>query len=348
MISRFKIPALVLAGLVFGLLSAEGLSAFFLPRPQIQKLPLIRLQADPFCGYRCRPDQKGFTLEAPASINHLGFRGPDRPVEKAPGVERIALLGDSFIFGQGVGDDKTLPVRLEQALNAGTASGKRYEVLNFGLSGYDTGHEVRALEHYGLAFKPDIAVICFFINDLFYIENYDFYPAMFKKNEKEFSTARWFWDSLLHSSRVLMTLWDVSNIRYLRGHEVSDVLDAYTRHGADPVTGPAQDGWNFTLARLKEFEELAKKNGFRPVLLIMPSPEEITRKQEAPYAEFLRGRARKLGLETVSLFGDWITAEKNPRRLLIPYNFHLSEEGNKAAANELAGALKSSKVSGVS
>jgi hypothetical protein len=49
-------------------------------------------------------------------------------------------VGDSFAFGQGLADDRTIPVQLEQAIEASAA--ESVEVLNFGIEGLNV-EEVR-------------------------------------------------------------------------------------------------------------------------------------------------------------------------------------------------------------
>jgi hypothetical protein len=69
-------------------------------------------------------------------VNALGFRGPAIPTGLAnPGMTRIAMLGDSFVYGMGVQGTETLSARLSEAL---AAAGKSVEVLNFGVPGYNT------------------------------------------------------------------------------------------------------------------------------------------------------------------------------------------------------------------
>jgi hypothetical protein len=90
--------------------------------------------------------------------NALGFRGP--PIaERAPGVTRWAVLGDSYGFGWGVEEEETYAARLAAILNrapakAGAAIGdtesryteSRYEVVNGALPGFGTFQRLRALE----------------------------------------------------------------------------------------------------------------------------------------------------------------------------------------------------------
>ena len=97
--------------------------------------------------------EKGITV----TTNSRGLRGREYSLEKPPGTIRIALLGPSYIMGQGVGDEETIAARLEQRLN--TSGGASYEVLNFGVPGYSLLQQMAQLEERVLAFEPDLVLV---------------------------------------------------------------------------------------------------------------------------------------------------------------------------------------------
>lgn len=74
--------------------------------------------------------------------NREGFRGADFAEAKAPGRLRVALVGDSFIFGLGVEEDQTLKAKLDEEL-ARRGLGDKIEVLNLGILGANLGTHVR-------------------------------------------------------------------------------------------------------------------------------------------------------------------------------------------------------------
>lgn len=336
----FQNGLLVFLGLAAGLVVAETVSAGFLPRPLLHRLPLLKMQADPHYGYRYRPDQEGYTLESKARINRQGFRGPDRKFEKDPGVVRIVLLGDSYIFGQGVGDDQTAAAQLEKILNAQAPAGNRYEVLNFGISGYDLGHEIKVLEHEALRFQPDIVLLNFFINDLFYIPDYGFYPRMLEKGEREFSPFKWELRNVLRRSRLGMYGWDLLKSVTAQKNEVLQTIHAYAVAKSLPSQGPRPEGWMFTLDRLKDFKRLADQNHFKAVLTVIPTPEEMQRGEPAPYSSYLLGEGAQLGMQTADVFDGFQKAGlRSWEKGMIPYDYHFNQEGNRILAEVFAQAV---------
>ena len=86
-----------------------------------------------------------------------GPMGDDIPI-------RVVVLGDSYTFGYRVAGELSYPSLLETRLNE-ELPGRRFEVLNLGVSGYNTQDEALVLEHKGLAWHPDVVVLGYVLND---------------------------------------------------------------------------------------------------------------------------------------------------------------------------------------
>jgi hypothetical protein len=98
--------------------------------------------------------------------NGFGLRDVERSVEKPPGTFRILALGDSFTYGTGAPYDDTYLVRLEELLNARDGDHPRVEIVKAGIPRYYPHPERLLLEHYGLAFDPDMVLVGFTPNDV--------------------------------------------------------------------------------------------------------------------------------------------------------------------------------------
>jgi len=117
---------------------------------------------------RQRTDFLRYDLQPNASIvykgqtfttNRWGMRGPDVSLQKPEGVTRIAIVGPSFVMGDGVADEDVFDRQLEALLNA--AGERRYEVLNFGVGGYSIVQQVAMLENRVLDFQPDVVILTY-------------------------------------------------------------------------------------------------------------------------------------------------------------------------------------------
>lgn len=91
-------------------------------------------------------------------INSRGFCDDERNIEKER--PRIVLIGDSTTEAWEVDPEERPHKVLERAL------GGRFEVLNLGVRAYGTDQSLILLEHMGMAFRPDIVVYTFCINDV--------------------------------------------------------------------------------------------------------------------------------------------------------------------------------------
>jgi hypothetical protein len=92
-----------------------------------------------------------------------GFNDAVRREEKEPGIYRVAVLGDSFIWGDGVTYEQIWSHKLEQLLAA--AYPGRVEVISWGLRGWSTLDEFHFLKARGLTFHPDLLIIGYVPND---------------------------------------------------------------------------------------------------------------------------------------------------------------------------------------
>lgn len=160
---------LVLSGvsLLIALAAAEGLVRLVAPQDaRIQSPGMYRRDSVP--AYRFSANYTGRQsnrLEYSVNI-HTDDDGLRIPVTGPPSQRRrrILLLGDSFVFGQGVEAEDALPSQLERDL---ASHGDSVTVLNGGVPGYSTRDEVAWFRHYGMALRPDEVILGVFLgNDL--------------------------------------------------------------------------------------------------------------------------------------------------------------------------------------
>ena len=141
-------------------LRITGLQAdfFFQPDPDISATYIPRKT-----GWHVFPAHRQWI-----EINSFGYRDREWSVAKPPNAVRVALLGDSYVAGLEVPVGQRLSERLAEQLNAHCGDTRRYEVLNFGVTGYGTAQELETLRHRVLQFRPDLVLLFFYEgNDLF-------------------------------------------------------------------------------------------------------------------------------------------------------------------------------------
>lgn len=94
------------------------------------------------------------------SLNTHGFRDREFPESKPAGVFRVAVLGDSFAYGNGIAAEKRFSDLLRNALPSGI------EVLNFGVPGDNTSQLVSELRTRAARFAPNFVLVQWFVNDV--------------------------------------------------------------------------------------------------------------------------------------------------------------------------------------
>lgn len=112
----------------------------------------------------------GMVLRIPAvvhTVNEHGYRGAARPEQLEATRLRVAALGDSFTFGQGVADHEALPAALEAELHARQARhATQLEVLNFGVPGLNLRESIDQYRHFARRWRAQVVVLFLFENDL--------------------------------------------------------------------------------------------------------------------------------------------------------------------------------------
>jgi lysophospholipase L1-like esterase len=154
------------------LLVAElGLRGFDVPPSPLAPLhvPSYRRSENPILRYTYRPnlaaDHAGYdAMHRGLATNARGFRDLEFALPKPPGVLRILAIGDSTTMGLGIPElENTYPKWLERRLRE---SGRRIEVLNLGVGGYDPEQAAELLRVEAKDLEPDLVLLLVCLNDL--------------------------------------------------------------------------------------------------------------------------------------------------------------------------------------
>ena len=126
---------------------------------------------DEYRGFALRPGAEGWFRgegEAYIRINSEGLRDREHRKPKPANTLRLAILGDSYAEALQVSMEETFWAVLESELvKCPYLSGRKVEVINFGVSGYGTAQELMTLRHKVWDYSPDIVILAFMTgNDL--------------------------------------------------------------------------------------------------------------------------------------------------------------------------------------
>jgi hypothetical protein len=333
--NRLKKPLYALVGgLVAAFLCGELIVRIAVGAPLAERLPILRILPHPTRGWRMVPNEDHYTYQHRVRINSHGLRGPEVG-QKRHDTLRVLALGDSLTYGQGVGDDETLPALLEHLLNTEDPEGRRWEVINAGHRAYDMGQEVELALEFADEFRPDHVLLFWYRDDLSPRDVEGNYrrisalptPVAFDTGTRieGWESVRWHARQFLRRSALAMFVHDT--IHRTPSKELRD---------------------NIRQAQLKRFDqELARllsqgeETGFRSWLVPIPHRIHVEHPQmPALLTSGVIELAKRKGLGAVDLHPPLEALLKATSKLpVLPYDGHYDPEANRAMAREVAEAL---------
>jgi hypothetical protein len=260
-------------------------------------------------------DYTGWLLKVPPShisINQQGNRGPAWAPTPAPGVLRIAALGDSFTFGQGVEIEDSFPAVMGRELDA---AGLKSEVLNFGVPGHATPQEVALVQDRVAAAKPDLVLIHVFANDMTSEES----NCEYGEGGNQLSKF------LLHESYVF-------RLGFFAMQMGKAILG-----GAVEKTGPTP-GARF-VESLGTLKALAEEEDFLVAVVLLTDRDMYIDSHLCRGCEIPHDLVGQTGLHVVDMTPVWKTLQLDIPQYFIPGEDHLSVDGNILMGRSLGGAL---------
>jgi len=230
------------------------------------------------------------------TINSAGQRGPFHPVERSIGTRRIAILGDSQTWGDGVGDDETYAARLD---------GDGIEVLNFAALGYGTDQELLVFDSAAARYRPDIVVVAVFVGNDF-ADNLSGGTYQYPKPHFEIAAdgslrlegspvnhAKWL-HRVVEAHRFLMRHSALLNaVAAAVGDSPPPSVDSEEFRLWDSIyerepTAEDRRGLALTVRLLEEIAVRVRAIGAEPVVLILPEAWQVGVAQRPEWRERLR------------------------------------------------------------
>jgi hypothetical protein len=216
--------------------------------------------------------------ESPPVLNHWGFREREFSSKPVSGTYRIAIVGDSFTYGQGIAVEDRFSNILEHQLNR---DGRRYEVLNFGRPGAETVDHVQILRDVVLDIEPDFVLLQWFVND---VEGRDSErPRAWRLIPSDTLGA------FLHRHSALYYLLNQEWIKFQRRVGLTESYQTYMeRQFKDPQTEASREA----NAALSTFFKICRNRGIAVGVVLFPTLSKHLGKAY-PFA-FLLNRVLKM------------------------------------------------------
>jgi lysophospholipase L1-like esterase len=305
--------------------------------------------------YEGVPGSEGYVWGSHIKLNSLGFRDREYELEKKEGTYRIVVLGDSITFGNTMSVDDIYTEQLEDLY----AKQKRdVEVINMGMTGYDTLAEVSILEHRGLRVDPDLVVVGYCVNDIAISGN----VAEIIRTEK--------YSSVMYKARIVQflsgkieRLREILRIKKINAEEefmarykgqMSEIsgdseLNSM-KNDLKNLSGDEEDNDNFLIGlyastghlrklrySFERLRHLRDKNGFDVVVMIISylREDDHSKKKYQIIYNIVSHEAERVGFDVVNTYNVFVSTGFN--NLLRADNdaIHPNELGHKLMAGLL-------------
>jgi lysophospholipase L1-like esterase len=284
-----------------------------------------------------RPHQDYVDREIPelpyrVRINALGYRGPELTIAKPEGETRVLMIGDSFVYGDFVEDDETLPAQLEAALD-GPCS---LRVVNAGLRGGTIVGTSQMLQR-GLALDPDLALVVFTENDVRDLASPIWYSLERNRDLKSRPPLSFLYPVLRHTALWNLAMQWRATRRASAARAPKAVDDPPVEKESAGITSKEQRLRTGYEERLALLAERLRQWRVPLVLAIYPSHRSIDGGQ-SEQIDWLLGVTDSLEIETINLYPG-LAAYPASDTYLIPIDGHPSSRGYSIAAESLAERL---------
>lgn len=254
------------------------------------------------------------------TINSQGIRSQrEVPGQPPEGIRRVLLLGDSFVFGEEVGDDETLVSYLQRLPGV--------EAVNLGVHGYGVGQMVLWFEEISKAIRGhDVLLVVTLPSDPFR----DPYPHYFRPKPM-FSVA----GGALRVENVPVPRGSEPGL-FLRHSFVAAFLFARAREVQEPDR--IDEVLATTVALIERLREACRSRGARLEVILIGAPFWIRQKEPILY-------------ECEKILASALSKRDIPVRDLIPWEVgllraegdglvrpkgHFGKRGNCLLAREMA------------
>ena len=309
----WKSLALLFASLLVCFAAIEAYGRYVLWGPDRDNLDCY--VEDFALGKRLRPGFKGDHAGSYVEINSRGMRDREYGLQKTAGTTRILALGDSWTFGVGIAPEQTWPKRLEALL----AGAEPVEVMNTGVSGYETYNEAVYYEELKV-FEHDLVLVGLYpVNDV---------------HDKQARNER---DKMLYDiSPLLLEIWRfpkrhlyVSHLydNWRRARKLRSDADYYAKQQGGEATeasgaldfAPGEENWTalYTEAfsgwvsmreSLVAIGAIARQRGVPGAVILFPDLRRLERYRSFshPHIEpMIRAATSQAGLQLIDLIDDF-------------------------------------------
>ena len=305
---------------------------------------IYRRSDDPRLIYEPNPSTSVPMPYGPAGFN-AGAMRDDHEIAIAtdPTRPRVAILGDSLVWSEEVPVEDSLPRRIGDSL-----ASTRAEVLNFGVTGYDTAQEAAWFEDHVRTYHPDVVVVVYCLNDVMIMSGpFNRFATPEESARKDAQdalldrlaplraetlddlAAR---DEAASASHLLSRAqWTLRRAFYDRSR---DYQDEYSVLYAQP------DSRRHLQEALQELSSAIHRSGARAHLVISPVLRDFSHYHWDAIHAWIAGEARRVGFTVSDPLGGWRGHERGEHLRLPGDSLHYNPTGQRVLAAFIADAIR--------
>lgn len=254
--------------------------------------------------YTMKPNVSLVRQAVQVDINSDGYRDSEFIQPKQGSQRVIAMLGDSFTFGQGVPQDEASPAILQKLLNSKMRADK-FRVWNLGVSGYNTVQESYVLKSFVLEKQPAWVILGYNMNDY---EPINVPPVENTRSRTEESRyPKWIRDIAEGDIHVVKLLFHKGGVmirkfrpQWFHSSYVEDVLKQYTGSG---------DGWKEVSGLIAEMNRLCQERGIGFTVALLPAMFDFSHHPFARAHEVVADFCKSNGIDFIDVTSDFADEE---------------------------------------
>ena len=315
---------------------------------------------DETLGYKGIPNMKtAFRIPEFSTIvklNEKGLRDYNHEYENNLGKYRILVLGDSMTFGYGVENNEAYPNVLENFLNEKES---KYEIINAGVTGWNTAQELAFLETEGLNYNPNMVLLGIMSNDIptnyldkniFLLENGKLvknYPSY------KFSLIQRVKNFLSSHSHLYNFIKTKTGLKTRVTKEKEEEKERVIKTALGIWDNTIDEAKEKTFLLLKEMKTVLDERGISLVVVIIPIKEHIDEKKLqkmlktysigeeiniSKYRLSVSDYLKSENIQYIDLFDPMKKLNKN-NDFYYDYDGHLNKEGQTIVAKIIFGEL---------
>lgn len=326
--------------------------------------------SDALLGYKLIPNLDTVYKQSEYTIgihtDSYGLRNDSTVYASDSSLLKILGIGDSFMFGMGVEQNKTFLSHLERIFQA---ESKPVIAINAGVPGYGTIQEFLTATRLVPLFKPHVVIFSYFIgNDM--SENYSFAHHMYSYRDTDAGTVK-ITNNATFRDRLGSFLNSLLSFRsFIQLSKKNEKIDAivqslfnnqtlqidYTQFDMRPSEG-THSSWLLTQTPLIETATYLRKRSIPFIVVIIPSSVQIANSEMEVKNTFAIAQIAKYDLlrpnnllnklakeENFILIDTTEILKQNPHGYFFALDGHLTPSGHKIVGDVIYTRLKGLKI----